>query len=105
MRKPAGPEQICHLQKVCRAFELSLEELAKLVPDATFQLEKARPHEKFMLKSLDYHLGMAVDLSPKPWDITEIPDVGQIIAKVSQEHVEKQVEKSENLRRKVQEAT
>lgn len=105
LRKPAGPSEITHLQKICRVVELCLMKFRSKVSEENYNKHKDTFVSSFMTGCLDTALIAKFETGTVQWDVDDMPDFGAILLKEASEIHRLHLERSANLRAQVLNAT
>ncbi|CAK0897218.1 unnamed protein product, partial [Prorocentrum cordatum] len=105
LRKPKGHKEIVELQLLCRGFEVSMNKVKQRLPEPVYNANVDMMYEKFMAGFMDASLPPAVDNALTDLDICLIPEFRSLIAGVEDEERRKNLEKSEELNAKLQQAS
>ena len=105
MRKPAGPEQVARVQRVCRVYELAMECFAAKVPADIVAKETPAISAAFLMGSMDAHLYETTECCPMEIDIDKIPEMKQCIMKLEFIIESEAVRQKTELRKALQTAT
>lgn len=104
LRKTSDEGTIQAMQKICRAFQLCMEDLESKIPRPMFEIEGPKLLKAFELGTMDESLRSMAECQPV-MDVSTIPDFKQVLQKLHLEVTMAAVEKQAELKRTVDSAT
>ena len=105
LKKTATPEYLSSLQKICRTFEIYLDEFITLLPGKSVATEAQVCRDIFMTGATDDRFTALADEKPTPIDVTVIPEMKAALLRHHKEAENHEVAKRAELKQKVNEAT
>jgi hypothetical protein len=105
LKKTANPDALSSLQKICRTFEIYLNEFMTLLPGKSVATEAQSCRDVFMTGATDARFAALADEKPTPIDVTVIPEMKAALLRHHKEAENHEVAKRAELKQKVNEAT
>ena len=104
LRRTADENTVLNFQKICRCFQLYLEDLQEKIPASSFDVEKARLTEAFFLGTMDEPLKADAEAQPV-MDCSRIPEFKGILDRLNHEVVLQAAQKRADLQKSLENAT
>lgn len=105
LRKTADELAVLQMQKVCRTFQLALQDLQSKLPSSLFNIHKVKLEECFMMGTMDSQLKEACDSQQGKLDCSQFTDVKMVLEAQKADVMIKAAEKRAELQKSLESAT